>query len=776
MSEYAIQVVKRNGAREDLDLEKIHKVLYWACDGLTGVSVSDIEMQAQLQLVDGVKTRQIHEILIRAASDLITPEFPNYQFVASRLLNMALRKDVFGKGLTLPHISFVIQRGVEAGVYDPAILDGYTAGDIDQLNAWLDHDRDYKIPYAGLRQVIDKYLVQDRVTGAIYETPQFAYMLIALTAFRRYADLHDPAYRLETIRRFYNAISTFKLSLPTPVIAGVRTPVRQYASCVGIDIGDDLDSIFASTHALGRLTAQRAGMGVNFGRIRSKGSKVRGGEVVHTGLLPFMKIIAATVKSCSQNGIRGGSATCHIPVWHPEIEDVVVLKNNKGTEDNRIRTMDYSIQLWSGFWERAQADGMISLFDPHGSPGLYDAWGTPDFDRLYREEEERHPERIRKQVSARELARLIFSERLTTGRIYVMDMDNANTHSAFLDTVRFSNLCQEINLPSEPIDAVNGDKGEIFTCILSAVNVAECRYEELGEVAELAVRFLDELIDHMEYAIPAAERFTRERRALGIGIIGLADLLAREKVKYSDPVAPFVVHPYAEQFALGLTRASVQLAKEKGVCSKFDRTKYSKGILPIDTYNRNVDAFAPVDLDPEWEVLRKEIAAHGMRNSTLMAFMPAESSAIVSGTSNGIEPLRALITTKNSKKGPIKSVAKYINGHAEHYQLCWDPDYSNEGYLKVAAVWQKFADQGMSINLYSDPRRYENGLISLGDVINDSRIAFKYGHKQLYYQNTLDLSGEESASVEGTALPALAPGADAYATQGGACESGACAI
>ncbi len=764
-----IHVVKRSGNRVPLDLEKIHKVLFWACADLRGVSVSDIEIQAKLQLVDGVSTKDIHDILIRAASDLISEEFPNYQYVASKLLNMALRKEVFGKGLDLPPLRQVMDEGICCKVYDAGIRNDYTSEEIETLNLWLVHDRDYQIPYAGLRQVIDKYLVQDRVTGRIYETPQFAYMLIAMTAFRNY----DKDVRLPTIHRFYNAISLFKLSLPTPVIAGVRTPIRQYASCVGVDIGDNLDSIFASNHALGRLTAQRAGMGVNFGRIRSKGSKVRGGEVVHTGLLPFMKIVAATVKSCTQNGIRGGSATCHVPVWHPEIEDVIVLKNNKGTEDNRIRTLDYSIQLWSGFWDRCRTGEDICLFDPHESEALYSAWGTEAFEEKYREECLKL-EKIRKRINARELCKQIFAERLATGRIYLMDMDNANRHSAFTLPVRFSNLCQEINLPADPIDFVNGEKGEIFTCILSAVNIAECKYEELREVTDLAVRFLDELIDHMDYPVPAAGRFSRDRRALGVGIIGLADLLAREKVRYSDAAAPYVVHTYAEEFALGLTQASLELAKTKGPCKKFSDTKYAKGFLPVDTYVRAVDEIVKTEPSPEWETLRSDILKYGLRNSTLMAFMPAESSAVVSGTSNGIEPLRSLVITKNSKKGPIKVVAKYITSHARDYQLCWDKDYTNEGYLKVAAVWQKFADQGMSINLYSDPRRYPNGLISLGDTIADAKTAFKYGHKQLYYQNTLDLSGEEQIIVDGGSL---APSENAHSHRNTeTCESGACAI
>lgn len=759
MNSAPILVTKRNLKQEPLDLDKIHRVLFWACDNISGVSVSDIEMRAQLQWVHGVTTQEIHAILIRAASDLISPQFPNYQYVASKLLNMSLRKEVFGKGLTLPHLSHVIAEGIRHHVYDPELANFYDNEELDKLNSWIHHDQDYKIPYAGLRQVIDKYLVQDRVRGRIYETPQFAYMLIAMVAFRSYGKTHGPEYRLQLIRRFYHAISHFKISLPTPVIAGVRTPVKQYASCVGIDIDDNLDSIFASNHALGRLTAQRAGMGVNFGRVRSKGSKVRDGEVIHTGVIPFLKIIAATVKSCSQNGIRGGSATCHFPIWHPEIEDILVLKNNKGTEDNRIRTLDYSIQLWKGFWDRTRTNEDIALFDPHESPELYQAWGTPHFETLYQAECQK-PHRIRKKINARELCKLLFAERLATGRIYVMDMDNANQHSAFIPPVRFSNLCQEINLPAEPIHEVNGQQGEIFTCILSAINIAECKISELPEITELTVRFLDELIDHMEFPIAAATRFTRERRALGVGIIGLADLLAREKVRYSDPKAPHVIHPYAEQFALGLTQASLRLAQEKGPCPKFNETKYAKGLLPIDTYAKSVDTIVDTPCSPQWQVLRQQIQQHGLRHSTLMAFMPAESSAVVSGTSNGIEPLRSLVTTKTSKKGPIPSVAKYIHSHAKHYQLCWDKDYTNEGYLKIAAIWQKFADQGMSINLYSDPRRYESGLISLGDTIADAKLAFHYGHKQLYYQNTLDLSGEEEWTID---------------TPKG-CDSGACAL
>ncbi len=911
-----IRVKKRNGGYEDLDLEKIHKVLFWACDGLSGVSVSDIEMNAHLQLVNGVTTKDIHDILIRAASDLITEKNPNYQFVASRLLVMSLRKQVLGKGLALPHLKEIMQNGVKKKVYDPAILSMYTEEEIETLNSYIKHDRDFKFPYAGIRQVIDKYLIQDRKTGEIYETPQFAYMMIGMTAFQNYNKIYDKATRLHYVKKFYDQVSKFKLSIPTPVIAGVRTPVKQYASCVGIDIGDDLDSIYASNHALGRLTAQRAGMGVNYGRLRSKGSKVRGGEVIHTGLIPFMKVTAATVKSCSQNGIRGGSATCHIPIWHPEIEDVIVLKNNKGTEENRIRTMDYSIQFWHGFWDRCNRDEEIFLFDPHDSKALYDAWGSETFESLYVEECKKK-DKVRGKVSARELAKLFATERMATGRIYYMDIDNANNHSSFKDLVKFSNLCfsgdtmvavadgrnavsirelaeqsggkikfpvysasydsnwnreiknavafhsgskevirvtlqdggyfdctsnhpiatpegtyveagtlvsgqkiasnldamvqsvvptgevvevfdltvednhnfyikpnssldellvhncQEINLPSEPIDYVNGSKGEIFTCILAAINLAETKFTELQEVGDVAVRFLDELIDIMEYAVPAAERFSRERRALGIGVIGLADLLAKEKVKYSDPVAPYVVAPFADEMARGLTKASIELAKIKGPCVKFNRTKYSDGILPIDTRSKHIDTLIPgVMISEEWEQIRKDLLEYGIRNSSLMAFMPAESSAVVSGTSNGVEPLRSLITTKTSKKGPIKSVAKFIATHAKYYELCWDSTYTNSGYLKVMAIFQMFADQGMSLNLYSDPRRYEGGLVSVGDTLGDIILAVKLGHKQLYYQNTLDLSGEEIIDVDGEKKVVAV---EASAMKAG-CAGDACAI
>ena len=766
-----IYVKKRSGAKEELDLEKIHKVLFWACDGISDVSVSDIEMHAHLQFVDGVTSKDIHNILIRSASDLISEVYPNYQYVASKLLMLALRKDVNGKTQELPHLKDVIAKGIKLGVYDKDIAGMYTAEEVDLLNAYIRHERDYNLPYAGARQVIDKYLVQDRKTGEIFETPQIAYMLISMIGFQAYSKIYNPSVRLQYVKKFYDAVSKFKLSLPTPVIAGVRTTTKQYASCVGIDIGDNLNSIFSSVHALGLLTAQRAGMGVNFGRVRSKGSKIRGGEVLSTGLLPYMKIVADAVKSCSQNGIRGGSATCYLPCWHPEIADILVLKNNKGTEENRIRTMDYGFQVWKGFWDRIAKNEDIFLFDPHDSIHLVEAWGSPEFESLYVAECAKE-DKVRGKINARELAQLFAVERFGTGRVYYMDMDNANSHSSFLDLVRFSNLCSEIDLPSDPIEYVNGDIGEIFTCILAAINVADTKFDEIPEITDLAVRFLDELIDHMEYVVPAAGRFSKERRALGVGIIGLADLLAREKTKYSSSVAPYVVHPYAEEMAMGLTRASIELAKVKGPCAKYDRTKYSQGILPIDTYNRNVDKVCDAAPNVGWGQIRKDMAEFGMRNSSLMAFMPAESSAVVSGTSNGVEALRSLITTKMSKKGPIKSVAKYIAKHAKHYQLTWDADYTNKGYLDIMSVWQKFADQGMSLNLYSDPRRYEDGLVSIQDIIADIWYASHLGHKQLYYQNTLDLSGEEEMEIDGV-VKIIAVENTNLAT---GCESGACAI
>jgi ribonucleoside-diphosphate reductase alpha chain len=733
-----IKVKKRDGRIESLDLEKMHLMVDVACKGLSGVSASQVEINSGIQFYDGITTDEIQEILIRSASDLISLENPNYQFVSARLLLFALRKQLFGKIWEFPHLKDHIQRCVTMQVYDAEIFSKYSLEEIEKVNNWIDHERDMLFTYAGLRQVADKYLVQDRSSGKVYETPQFMYVMIALTIFQDYSK----ETRLNYVRRYYDAISKHKINIPTPIMAGVRTPLRQFASCVLIDVDDTLDSIFTSDMAIGRYVAQRAGIGINASRIRGINSKIRGGEVQHTGVVPFLKKFEATVRCCTQNGIRGGSATVHFPIWHQEIEDIIVLKNNKGTEDNRVRKLDYSIQLSKLFYERFINNEHITLFSPHDVPGLYSAFGTPGFDDLYRAYEG-DPDIPQKAVGAQELILDLLKERAETGRIYIMNIDHCNTHSSFKDKIEMSNLCQEITLPTYPLNHIDDEFGEIALCILSAINVGKIKSdEELENLCDLSVRALDELIDYQNYPIKAAEIATKARRSLGIGFIGLAHYLAKLGCKYDSQEAWDAVHGLSESFQFYLLKASNTLAKEKGHCEYFGRTKYSDGILPIDTYKKDVDEITSIQYEHDWENLRQSILEHGLRHSTLSAQMPSESSSVVSNATNGIEPPRDYLSIKKSKKGPLKQVVPSYTTLKNNYTLLWDMK-SNDGYIKVVSVLQKFFDQAISGNWSYNPENYADNEVPVSIMANDFLNCYRYGWKTSYYQNTYDIKTDE---------------------------------
>jgi len=739
-----IKVRKRDGSLTPLNLDKIHKVVEEACEGLgSGVSASAVEMNSGLQFFDGIETKDIQEILVRSASDLISLDSPNYQFVASRLLLYGVYKQVFGSEWVqgLPSVLDHCYTCVEKKVYDSEIIDKYTYEEWTKINSWIDHDRDTLFTYAGLRQVVDKYLVQDRSSNEVYETPQYMYMMIAVTLFRDYGE-----NRLDYIRRYYNAISKHKINIPTPIMAGVRTPLRQFASCVLVDADDTLNSIFSSDMAIGRYVAQRAGIGINAGRIRGINAKIRGGEVQHTGVVPFLKKFEATVRCCTQNGIRGGSATVHFPIWHQEIEDILVLKNNKGTEDNRVRKLDYSIQISKLFYERFIANGNITLFSPHDTPGLYDAFGTDEFDDLYTRYES-DGSIPKKTIGAQELILDLCKERAETGRLYIMNIDHCNSHSSFQDKVSMSNLCQEITLPTTPLEHIDGD-GEIALCILSAINVGKInKLDELEDLCDLAVRGLEELIDYQEYPVNAAERSTLARRSLGIGYIGLAHYLAKNGYKYEDPAAWKLVHDLSEAFQFYLLRSSNTIAQEKGACEYFSRTKYADGILPIDTYKRDIDEFCGTELNYDWDSLRSDIKEFGLRHSTLSAQMPSESSSVVSNATNGIEPPRAYLSTKKSKKGPLKQIVPQFGSLKTNYTLLWDMK-NNDGYIKIVAAMQKFFDQAISGNWSYNPENYPNNEVPVSEMAGDLLKTYKYGWKTSYYQNTYDQKGEEPELTE----------------------------
>ena len=732
------KVIKRNGNTESLDLNKLHVMVEEACKDLAGVSASQVEMQSGIQFYDGISTPEIQEILIRSASDLIDLDHPNYQFVAARLLLFSLRKQLYGRMHETPKIKDHIKNCIDKGVYDPEILNFYSDEEFQKLESYIDHSRDYLFTYAGLRQVCDKYLVQDRSTGTHYETPQFMYLLIAATIFSRY----PKETRLDYVKKYYDAISKHKINIPTPIMAGVRTPLRQYASCVLVDVDDSLDSIFSSDMAIGRYVAQRAGIGINAGRIRGINSKIRGGEVQHTGVIPFLKKFESTVRCCTQNGIRGGSATVHFPIWHQEIEDILVLKNNKGTEDNRVRKLDYSIQMSKLFYERFINNEHITLFSPHDVPGLYDAFGTDGFDDLYRAYEG-DPDIPQKAIGAQELIMDLLKERAETGRIYIMNIDHCNSHSSFMDKIEMSNLCQEITLPTKPLNHIDSTDGEIALCILSAINIGKIKdLEDLQILCDLAVRGLDELIDFQQYPIKAAEIATKARRSLGIGYIGLAHYLAKNGLSYDDPGAWKSVHDLTEAFQYYLIKSTVNLAREKGACEYSDRTKYSRGILPIDTYKKDVDEIVPNVLHHNWEKLRAQVKQYGVRNSTLSAQMPSESSSVVSNATNGIEPPRGFLSIKKSKQGPLKQIVPQYNSLKNNYTLLWDMS-SNKGYINIVAVMQKFFDQAISGNWSYNPKHYPNNEIPVSIMAQDLLTTFKYGWKTSYYQNTYDIKTDE---------------------------------
>jgi ribonucleoside-diphosphate reductase alpha chain len=733
-----INVTKRNGrGKESLNIDKIHSMVGFATEGIAGVSASHVEMNSGLQFFDGISTDDIQQILIKSANDLISLDSPNYQFVAARLLLFSLRKNLFHRLWEHPKFIDHIKNLIDLGLYDKGVLENYTEAEIDRMGMWIDHERDYSFTYAGLRQVMDKYLVQDRSTGEIFETPQFMYMMISATLFAKY----PTESRLQYVKKYYDAISRFKINIPTPVMAGVRTPLRQFASCVLVDSDDTLPSIFSSDMAIGRYVAQRAGIGINAGRIRGINSKIRGGEIQHTGVIPFLKKFEATVRCCTQNGVRGGSATVHFPIWHQEIEDILVLKNNKGTEDNRVRKLDYSIQVSKLFYERFIKDEDITLFSPHECSDLYEAFGMPEFDEMY-EKYERKTSISKKKIRAQTLFMDLLKERAETGRIYIMNIDHCNTHSSFKDKVYMSNLCQEITLPTTPIKHIDDPDGEIALCILSAINLGLIKdKEDLEDLCDLSVRALEEIIDYQEYPVEAAKKSTLARRSLGIGYIGLAHFLAKNKVKYDDKQAWKLVDEITEAFQYYLLKASNTLAKERGACEYFDKTKYSDGILPIDSYKKDVDDLVKRKLSYDWTNLRKEIKQHGLRHSTLSAQMPSESSSVVSNATNGVEPPRDFLSIKKSKKGTLKQIVPDYNRLKNFYTLLWDMK-SNEGYINSISVMQKYFDQAISGNWSYNPENYTDGEVPTSVMANDLLTTYKLGWKTSYYQNTYDAKAD----------------------------------
>ena len=762
-----IQVIKRNGGKDTLDLEKLHKVVFHACRDINGVSPSEVEIKSSLQFYNGITSSEIQETLIKSAADLISEDTPNYQWVAGRLIVYHLRKMVYGSYEPY-HLLTIVKDNVAEGWYDPALLEDYTEEEWNELNDYVKHDRDENFTYAAMEQFRGKYLVQNRVTKEIKETPQVAYMLIAATLFANY----DKSNRLRWVKDYYDAVSNFSISLPTPVMAGVRTPQRQFSSCVLIESDDSLDSINATTSAVVKYVSQKAGIGIGAGSIRALGSPIRRGDAYHTGVIPFFKMFQSATRSCSQGGVRNGAATLYYPIWHYEVEDLLVLKNNKGTEENRVRQMDYGVQFSKLFYERLINNGQITLFSPSDVPGLYEAFFADQdkFKELY-ERAERNTKLRKKTISATELFSMFMEERKNTGRIYLQNVDNANTHSSFKQDVapiRQSNLCAEIDLPTKPLNDFNDEEGEIALCTLSAINWGNIKKpEDFAKPCELAVRGLDALLSYQNYPVKAAERATAGRRPLGVGIINLAYWMAKNGMTYSNPNLE-MIDTFAEAWSYYLIKASADLAVEQGACLWNEETKYSEGLTPNQTYKQDVDELVPHKERMPWRELRDQLKRTGIRNSTLMALMPAETSAQISNATNGIEPPRSLVSVKQSKHGVLKQVVPGIHHLKNKYELLWD-QRSPEGYMSIMAVLQKYIDQGISVNTSYNPVFYEDEKINMSEMLRHLMIFYKYGGKQLYYFNTFDGQGEididklnESANIEVT---------DEYLLEEEACDS-----
>lgn len=758
MTKYeSMNATKRDGRREPINLDKIHRVIDWAAQGLDNVSVSQVELKSHIQFYDGIRTDVIHETIIKSAADLISEDTPDYQYLAARLSIFHLRKIAYGQ-FEPPHLFDHVTKLTEMGKYDQHLLADYSREEFNELNDHIDHWRDMNFSYAAVKQLEGKYLVQNRVTKKIYESPQFLYILVAMSLFAKY----EGKARLEYIKRFYDAVSTFKISLPTPIMSGVRTPTRQFSSCVLIECDDSLDSINATTSAIVKYVSQRAGIGVNAGRIRALGSEIRGGEAQHTGCLPFYKLFQAAVKSCSQGGVRGGAATLFYPLWHLEVESLLVLKNNRGVEENRVRHLDYGVQINRLLYQRLIKGGDITLFSPHDVPGLYDAFfaDQDEFERLYTQYEA--DDSLRKRtLPAVDLFSLLMQERAGTGRIYIQNVDHCNTHSPFnpkLAPVRQSNLCMEIALPTHPLEDINDENGEIALCTLSAFNLGALEsLDELEGLADLVVRALDALLEYQDYPVKAALNATDKRRSLGVGVINYAYYLAKNGTGYTDDAALGLTHRTFEAIQYYLLKASVQLAREFGPCGAFNETTYSQGILPIDTYKKDLDAVCQEALQLDWEQLRKDIVAHGLRNSTLTALMPSETSSQIANATNGIEPPRGLVSVKQSKDGILRQVVPEIERLRNQYQLLWSLP-NNDGYLKLVGIMQKFVDQSISSNTNYDPKRFEGGKVPMKQLLKDLLQAYKLGVKTLYYHNTRDGASEGGETGDD------------------GCESGACKI
>ena len=753
-----MNVIKRDGRKEPLDINKIHRALEHACSGSKNVSISQIEIKAHIQFFDGIHTSDIDELLIKSAASLISEETPDYQIVASALINNTIRKYVYNieDPKDVPHLLSIVRKNTDLGLYDSRIIEAYSEEEFEYFNKKINHNKDYDLTYASMVQFKERYLVRNRVTEEFFETPQVAYMLIAMCSFMHYPKESRKKYVVNA----YKAFSDGAISVPTPILSGCRTPQYQYSSCTLIEVDDSLDSINAAASAVVKYASQKAGIGLNISNIRALKSPIRNGDAYHTGVIPFIKYLEAALKSCSQGGVRGSAGTVYYQMWHYEFPELVVLKNNKGTDESRARKLDYGVQINGYLDKRLLANGNITLFSPHDVPGLLHAFYTnqEEFARLY-EKYEKDP-KIRKRVyPAAELFTMLMLERSETGRIYIQNVDNTNKHSPFDEdrvALKMSNLCAEITLPTKPLENILDPDGEIALCILSAINWGVVTLDTMEYYCDIAVRFLDAIIDIQSYPVKAAETSTMKYRSLGIGITNLAYALAKIGAKYGDKESLEYASAMMEAQQYFCMKASVQLAKEFGSPNGVvDIKRFTKGISPIDTQSEFAKESANVlgaDVSPkqDWASLVEELTTYGIRNATLTAIMPVETSSVIIGATNGIEPPRALISTKANKDWVVRLPVPGIKQYGKKYQLLWD-DVSTEGYLLLVAIIQMWVDQSISTNTSYNPENFPGGEVPLQVLLKDLVTWYRLGGKTLYYNNTYDGAGLDSEEDSGCA-------------------------
>jgi ribonucleoside-diphosphate reductase alpha chain len=734
-----IQVVKRSGQRVPLDISKIQRQVAFSCHGIDGVSPSMIEIKAQLEFHDGMTTNTIDELLLKAMVDLIdeseNPEInhTNYQYVAGRQRLSMLRKEVYGD-YEPPKLFSIVKKNVELGMYTSELLEWYTEDEWNIIDLFIDHARDEQYTFAAIAQLAEKYLVQNRATNTIYETPQVRYAVAAATAF--HAEPKDS--RLKWVKEYYECARDGHFTLATPVLAGLGTTTKQFSSCVLISTDDTLDSIFASGEMMAKYASKRAGIGLEIGRIRPLGAPIRNGEIKHTGMIPFLKKWFADLRSCSQGGIRNASCTVTYPIWHAQFEDLIVLKNNQGTEENRVRQMDYSVVVNKMFWNRYKHNENITFFDPNEVPDLHRAFyrNSDEFEKLYLQYEQDKTKKKKVLPAAEVFKNGILKERTDTGRIYFVNIDNVINQGPFdttLDPIYQSNLCQEILLPTRPFQRIEDPEGRIALCTLGSINWGAFRNpQDMRKACRVLVRSLSNLLNYQDFLSIQSKLANTDFEPLGVGITNLAYWHAKRSFKYGDAEALAEVKRWMEHQAYYLTETSVELAQERGPCGRSQYTYYGKGVFPWERRNPGVNELTDFTPSLDWEPLRARMKQYGIRNATLMAVAPVESSSVVLNSTNGIEMPMELISVKESKAGSFVQVVPEYRRLKNRYQMMWDQTDCVD-YLKTAAVLAAYIDQSLSTNTFYNPAHFANGKVPATLIAKNLMLAYKWGIKTIYY-------------------------------------------